>query len=100
MSSAKCSNVQGWASTTVFELLLQLSDDVRLVKRVHDLFVKGLLSCPEVLLCALVRRLQTNAQGNGLNSNIGMQMKGEKMFRFGMCALEQFQEHLHESRSH
>lgn len=73
VSSSKCPNAQGWASTAVLELLLQLSDDVRLVKRVRDLFVKGLLSCPEVLLCALVRRLQTKAQGNGLNSNAGMQ---------------------------
>jgi len=79
VSSLKCPNAQGWASTALLELLLQLSDDPRLAKRVRDLFVKGLLSCPEVLLCALVRRLQTNAQTNGQNSSAGMQMKGELM---------------------
>jgi len=79
VSTSACPNAQGWASTAVLELLLQLSDDLRLAKRVRDLFVKGLLSCPEVLLCALVRRLQTNAQGNGQNSSAGMQMKGELM---------------------
>lgn len=75
---------QGWASSDVLQRLLYLSDIPSLARRVRDLFVKGLLSCPEVLLCALVR-LQLNAanaaaRGSTDNmANAGMQMKGELM---------------------
>jgi len=53
VTKSSCPNAQGWASTGVLELFLKLSDDPSLARRVRDLFVKGLLSCPEVLLCAL-----------------------------------------------
>ena len=77
-------NPQGWASTTVLSILLELSDMPTYSRRVRDLFVKGLLSCPEVLICAFVRRLQATASQQGGNNSRGfathgMQLKGELM---------------------
>ena len=77
-------NPQGWASSEVLQRLLYLSDIPSLARRVRDLFVKGLLSCPEVILCALVR-LQLNAANAAAHGNAdsmvhaGTQMKGELM---------------------
>jgi len=80
---SNCPNPQGWASVDVLKRLLQISDVPSLVRRVRDLFVKGLLTCPEVLLCSLVRLQLSFAtaaqQGNMPNANAGMQMKGELM---------------------
>ncbi len=55
-------NPRGLASSRVLQVLLEMSDnnsDESFLGRVNDLFVKGLLSCPEVLICALVRRFQS-----------------------------------------
>lgn len=66
-------NPRCWASAAVLQRLLYLSDIPALARRVRDLFVKGLLGCPEVLLCALVRLQLTGAPSGG------HQMKGELM---------------------
>ena len=79
-------NPQCWASMEILQRLLYLSDVPTLYRRVRDLFVKGLLNSPEVLLCGLVR-LQLRvanaaAQGGTANENFvnaGMQMKTELM---------------------
>jgi len=83
--TASCPNPQCWASSELLQRLLFLSDMPPLARRIRDLFVKGLLVCSEVLLCALVR-LQLNvanaaAQGEASTelANAGMQMKGELM---------------------
>ena len=70
---ASAPNPRCWASAAVLQRLLCLSDIPTLARRIRDLFVKGLLGCPEVLLCALVR-LQLNGVPSG-----GQQMKGELM---------------------
>ena len=70
---ASAPNPRCWASAAVLQRLLYLSDIPTLARRIRDLFVKGLLGCPEVLLCALVR-LQLNGAPSG-----GQQMKGELM---------------------
>lgn len=84
-STANCPNPKCWASSELLQRLLFLSDIPTLARRIRDLFVKGLLVCSEVLLCALVR-LQLNvanaaAQGEASSelANAGMQMKGELM---------------------
>ena len=76
-----CPNPKGWASADVLQRLLILSDVPALARRVRDLFVRGLLSCPEVLLCSLVRLQLSVASDPSLASkaNSGMQMKGELM---------------------
>jgi len=79
-------NPQCWASFDIVQRLLRLSDNATLYRRVRDLFVKCLLTCPEVLLCSLVR-LQLSAanaaaQGEpGSESivNSGLQIKTELM---------------------
>mmetsp|Transcript_17689 Transcript_17689/g.43607 ORF Transcript_17689/g.43607 Transcript_17689/m.43607 type:complete len:2280 (-) Transcript_17689:186-7025(-) len=73
-----------FASMDVLRRLLFLSDIPSLYRRVRDLFVKGLLSCPEVLLCSLVRLqllvANTPAQsGRESWTNAGMQIKTEIM---------------------
>ena len=79
VSNSSCLNPQGWASSHVMQLLLELSEDPSVSRRVRDLFVRGLLSCPEVLICAIVRRLQNSTNGQQNSSNVGMQLKGELM---------------------
>lgn len=82
--TASAPNPLGWASSYVLQRLLYLSDVPALAPRIRDIFVKGLLSCPEVLLCALIR-LQLNAANAAAHGNLdsfansGMQMKGELM---------------------
>lgn len=79
-------NVQFWASFDVLQCLLRLSDNPNLYRRVRDLFVKCLLTCPEVLLCSLVR-LQLSAAnaaaqgepGGDSIVNAGLQIKTEIM---------------------
>ena len=73
-----------FASMEILQRLLFLSDVPALYRRVRDLFVKGLLSCPEVLLCALVRLqlhvANTPAQsGRESLANAGIQIKTELM---------------------
>jgi CCR4-NOT transcription complex subunit 1 len=75
---------QCFGSMDILQRLLFLSDVPALYRRVRDLFVKGLLSCPEVLLCSLVR-LQLHVantpaqQGRENLANAGMQIKTELM---------------------
>jgi len=55
VQNAVCLNKRGWASSAVIQLLLGLSDDPKLAQRVHYIFITGLVTYPEILLCALVR---------------------------------------------
>lgn len=77
-------NPECWASMDILQRLLVLSEAPSLYRRVRDLFVRCLLSCPEVLFCALVR-LQlhmansSNQPGGESLVNAGMQMKTELM---------------------
>lgn len=75
---------QSFASMAILQRLLFLSDIPSLYRRVRDLFVKGLLSTPEVLLCSLVRLqlvvANKPAQSGGENfAAAGMQIKTELM---------------------
>mmetsp|Transcript_25591 Transcript_25591/g.60314 ORF Transcript_25591/g.60314 Transcript_25591/m.60314 type:complete len:2295 (+) Transcript_25591:66-6950(+) len=75
---------QSFASMEILQRLLFLSDIPSLYRRVRDLFVRGLLSCPEVLLCSLVR-LQLHVAntlqqaGREALANAGLQIKTEIM---------------------
>ncbi|MGK3760527.1 MAG: CCR4-NOT transcription complex subunit 1, partial [Bacillariaceae sp.] len=75
---------QSFASMEILQRLLFLSDIPSLYRRVRDLFVRGLLSCPEVLLCSLVR-LQLHVantppqSGREALANAGLQIKTELM---------------------
>jgi CCR4-NOT transcription complex subunit 1 len=77
-------NPQSFASMEILQRLLFLSDIPSLYRRVRDLFVKGLLGCPEVLLCSLVR-LQLHVantprqSGREALANAGLQIKTELM---------------------
>lgn len=85
------SNTRGWASSKVLQCLLHLSDDKSLHPAVREIFVLGLLTCPEIILCALVRlqlsvtRSVDQASGEDAkavamaNAKAGMPMKGELM---------------------
>lgn len=72
----RCSN-RGWACTSLLQKLLQMSDIPALSRPVRDLFVMGLRTCPEVLLCSLVR-LQLQV-GNTNRASHGLSLKGELM---------------------
>lgn len=75
---------QCFASMEILQRLLFLSDIPALYRRVRDIVVKGLLSCPEVLLCSLVR-LQLHVaskpvpHGSENPATAGMQIKTELM---------------------
>jgi CCR4-NOT transcription complex subunit 1 len=74
----------GFASMEILQRLLFLSDTPSLYRRVRDLFVKGLIVCPEVLLCSLVRLqlyvANTPPQaGRDQLSSAGLQIKTELM---------------------
>lgn len=77
-------NPNCFASMEILQRLLFLSDIPSLYRRVRDLFVKGLINCPEVLLCALVR-LQLQAAitplqaGRDALASAGLQIKTELM---------------------
>lgn len=89
--ATNCPNPRGWASSKVLQRLLHLSDDKTLHPKVREIFVVGLLSCPEIILCALVRlqlsvaRSADQASGGdaraaaAANAGAGMPMKGELM---------------------
>lgn len=73
-----------FASMEILQRLLFLSDIPSLYRRVRELFVRGLYSCPEVLLCSLVR-LQLHVantpsqSGREALANAGLQIKTELM---------------------
>jgi len=90
--ATNCINPRGWASARVLQRLLHLSDDKTVGQKVRDIYVMGLLSSPEIFLCALVRlQLTVAAQGADVNlsqearaiaaanAKAGMSMKGELM---------------------
>lgn len=70
-------NPRCWACSSVLQCLLYLTEVPSISRRVRDLFIKGLLSCPEVILCALIR-LSLN-QTSEASANAGKQMKSECM---------------------
>lgn len=78
-------NPQFWASIDILQRLLQLSDIPGLYRRVRDLFVRCLMTCPEVLLCSLVRlqlrvaNASQREQGSDSLVTAGMQIKTELM---------------------
>mmetsp|Transcript_10959 Transcript_10959/g.21740 ORF Transcript_10959/g.21740 Transcript_10959/m.21740 type:complete len:2215 (+) Transcript_10959:404-7048(+) len=86
-----CPNPRGWASAKILQRLLHLSDQKPLHQKVREIFVVGLLSCPEIILCALVRlqlsvasaaAQQTSGEAKAIaaaNASAGMPMKGELM---------------------
>lgn len=85
-SESSSPNPQCWASFEILQRLLRLSDNANLYRRVRDLFVKCLLTCPEVLLCSLVRlqlsAANAHAQGEPGSEaivNAGLQIKTELM---------------------
>lgn len=71
------SNPRGWACAKVLQRLLHLSDDKCVLPAVREVFIVALLSCPEVILCAIVRLQILSASRSGDRG--GMPMKGELM---------------------
>lgn len=70
-----------WASAEFLQRLLTLSDNPALYRRIRDQFIRCLTSCPEVLLCSLVRlqlRL-ANSPDSAEATNAGIQIKTELM---------------------
>jgi CCR4-NOT transcription complex subunit 1 len=67
-----------WASSSTLKCLLHLSEIPSLSRRIRDIFIKGLLSCPEVILCSMIRLSLSQASDVSAN-NVGKQMKGECM---------------------
>lgn len=85
-ASQTAPNPQFWSSFEILQRLLRLSDVASLHRRVRDLFVKCLMTCPEVLLCSLVRLQLTSANaasqgepGSDGLVNAGLQIKTELM---------------------
>jgi CCR4-NOT transcription complex subunit 1 len=81
VASISSPNPHCWASADFLQRLLTLSDDPSLYRRIRDQFIRCLTSCPEVLLCSLVRlqlRL-ANAPDRVEATNAGIQIKTELM---------------------
>ncbi|KAL7444204.1 hypothetical protein ACHAXM_009321 [Skeletonema potamos] len=101
-SSSSLPNPGGFACARVLQRLLSLSDEPKLHQMSREILGMGLQSCPEIILCALVRLQLSNAaalknlhetnnssssqqqQQQQLNSiraraNAGMPLKGELM---------------------
>lgn len=75
-SSTAILNPRGWASAGVLRALFEISDrtnEENVLVRVRELFIKGLNSCPEVLICALFRLFHTKQNLN----NAGLHLKGQ-----------------------
>lgn len=73
-------NTQCWASRDILQRLLQLSDNPSLYRRVRDLFVRCMLTSPEILLCSLVRlQLRVSNSSSDDLVNDGLQIKTELM---------------------
>jgi CCR4-NOT transcription complex subunit 1 len=66
-------NPRGWACAKVLQRLLHLSDDKSILPAVHEVFIIGLHSCPEVILNAIVRLQIVSASRSG--DEWGMPMK-------------------------
>ena len=82
VGNGSCSN-QCWACADFLHRLLVLSDVPQYHRAVRDIFARGLRTCPEVLLCSLIR-LQINSgqaaasTGRALKS----ELMGELVTRF------------------
>lgn len=74
VQNALCLNRKGWASSSVLNLLFEMSDDPNLAPRVGALFRQGLSTYPEILLCSIVR-LSTSRDAASINS--GLRIKKE-----------------------
>jgi CCR4-NOT transcription complex subunit 1 len=78
-------NPDCWASMEILQRLLHLSDVPALYRPVRDLFVRCLLSCPEVLFCSLVRlqlhvaNTASSQPGGDAAASAGRQLKTELM---------------------
>mmetsp|Transcript_36486 Transcript_36486/g.88051 ORF Transcript_36486/g.88051 Transcript_36486/m.88051 type:complete len:2380 (-) Transcript_36486:135-7274(-) len=77
-------NPQFFASLEILQRLLFLSDVPALNRRVRDVFIKGVLACPEVLLCSLVRlqlhvATTQDVSGREALANAGLQLKTDLM---------------------
>lgn len=78
-------NPQCWASMDILQRLLHLSDVPSLYRPVRDLFVRCLMSCPEVLFCSLVRlqlhvaNTAASQPGGEALASAGRQLKTELM---------------------
>ena len=66
-------NPRGGACAKVLQQLLHLSDDKSILPAVHEVFIIGLHSCPEVILNAIVRLQILSASRSG--DEWGMPMK-------------------------
>lgn len=96
--SSSCPNPSGFACARVLQRLLSLSDEPKLNSSIREVAAMGLQSCPEIILCSLVRLQLSNAaaiteaQNNIATSNsaeltavlrarasAGMPLKGELM---------------------
>ena len=88
-----CPNPGGFASAKVLQRLLSLSDEPKLHQSAREVLGMGLQSCPEIILCALVRLQLSNAAAINVadnnnpqlmatiraRANAGMPLKGELM---------------------
>ena len=71
---------KAWASSAVVQRLLALSDVPALYRRVRELFVNSLLSCPEILLCAMVRlQIRMASAQDQAAANAGVSLKTDVM---------------------
>jgi CCR4-NOT transcription complex subunit 1 len=83
-SSKAAVNPQFFSSLEILQRLLSLSDVPALTRRVRDVFIKGVLQCPEVLFCSLVRLQLQVATTPDFSSrealaNAGIQLKTDLM---------------------
>lgn len=91
-STGSCPNPGGFASSKVLQRLLSLSDEPKLHQAAREVLGMGLQSCPEIILCALVRLQLSNAAAMNASdtppqqlaairarAQAGMPLKGELM---------------------
>jgi CCR4-NOT transcription complex subunit 1 len=88
---SSCPNPGGFACSRVLQRLLSLSDEPKNHHLSREVMGMGLQSCPEIILCALVRLQLSNASAININdntpaqlairarANAGMPLKGELM---------------------
>ncbi len=83
-SGTAISNPRGWASASVLRVLLEISDHTEdnIAGRVKDLFLKGLLSCPEVLICAFFRLFHSKLDLTKVGVQIQSQLTRELLSLF------------------
>jgi len=90
--SSSCPNPGGFACSKVLQRLLSLSDEPKLHQSAREVLGMGLQSCPEIILCALVRLQLSNAAAMNVadtppqqlasiraRAQAGMPLKGELM---------------------